>query len=372
MDESGNLVMHDEVAEANEWDEAIRMVALPLKIQPVAPQTIVAGKPLSIPIAVKDAQRWNGTLRFRLASHQPRGASIGGRSGEFSWMPPPDQPPGKYDITILVQGPDGQTAQTSFTITIMQPKPLEEIAVDLAPGVKLKMVRIPAGEFLMGSPASDRDASADEKPQHRVRITKPFYLGKYPVTQEQWKAVMGNNPSYFQNPKNPVENTNWKLSQQFVDRLNRTRSHLVGKFDLPTEAQWEYACRAGSTSRYYFGDDEGQLGEHAWYDKNSRRGTHPVGEKKPNAWGLYDMHGNVAEFCVDSYYAATYAISPSLMDDPIGPTTGSDNVCRGGGWSLPASGCRSAARESCGPGMRSNRLGLRVCAELGRNEQEKK
>ena len=128
-------------------------------------------------------------------------------------------------------------------------------------GRKLEMVLIPAGEFMMGSPDSDKDAAADEKPQHRVRITKPFYLGKYPVTQEQWKAVMGSNPSHFKGPKNPVEQVSWDDCQQFLKRLNE-KAGAAGKFQLPTEAQWEYACRAGSTTRYCFGDDESGLGEY--------------------------------------------------------------------------------------------------------------
>ena len=131
----------------------------------------------------------------------------------------------------------------------------KELTVDLGKGVKLEMVLIPAGEFMMGSPDSDKDAHDDEKPQHRVRITKPFYLGKYLVTQEQWEAVMGNNPSHFKGPKNPVEQVSWDDCQEFLDRLNEV-GRSGGKFQLPSEAQWEYACRAGSTTRYCFGDDE--------------------------------------------------------------------------------------------------------------------
>ena len=164
-----------------------------------------------------------------------------------------------------------------------------EIAVDLGKGVKLEMVLIPAGEFLMGSPDSDKDAYPDEKPQHRVRITKPFYFGKFLVTQEQWEAVMGNNPSHFKGPKNPVEDVRWEDCQQFLGKLNAKVGG--GKFQLPTEAQWEYACRAGSTTRYCFGDDESKFGEYAWYEMNSGNTTHPVGEKKPNGWGLMTSTG---------------------------------------------------------------------------------
>ena len=225
-----------------------------------------------------------------------------------------------------------------------------EIAVDLDNGLKLEMVLIPAGEFIMGTPASDLDAWSkygNGKLQHRVQITKPFHLGKYLVTQEQWEAVMGNNPSRFKGPKNPVEQVSWADCQQFIDKLNQRQGKPAGKFQLPSEAQWEYACRAGSLTRYYFGDDKEQLGEYGWYDKNSGRQTHPVGGKKPNAWGLYDMHGNVWEWCQD------------WLDEPTGAETGSARVIRGGSWSSPDWDCRSEFRFG-GPGNGNNMLGFRV------------
>ena len=157
--------------------------------------------------------------------------------------------------------------------------PAKELEMDLGKGIKLEMVLIPAGEFLMGSPDSDKDAQPSEKPRHRVRITKPFYLGKYPVTQEQWEAVMGNNPSHFQGPKNPVEEVGWDDCQRFLDRLQKRKGNPRGTIRLPTEAQWEYACRAGSTTRYSFGDAEAPLGEYAWYRANSGGKTHPVARK---------------------------------------------------------------------------------------------
>jgi formylglycine-generating enzyme required for sulfatase activity len=234
--------------------------------------------------------------------------------------------------------------------------PPKELLFDLGKGIKLETVSIPAGELLMGSPDSDKDAFKWEKPQHRVRITKPFYLGKYLVTQEQWKAVMGSNPSYFKRPKNPVETVSWDDCQQFLKRLNDKVGS--GKFQLPTEAQWEYACRAGSKTRYCFGDDASKLGEYAWYDENSGGETHPVGDKKPTAWGLYDMYGNIWEWCQDWYEDGYYAKSP--MDDPTGAATGSYRVIRGGGWYIPARYCRSANRLSLVPGLRYRYLGFRV------------
>ena len=234
--------------------------------------------------------------------------------------------------------------------------PLKEIAVDLGGGVKLEMVLIPAGEFLMGTPGE----SSGEMPQHRVRITRPFCLGKYLVTQEQWEAVMGSNPSKFKGPKNPVENVSWDDCQAFIAKLNANTGEQQGKFLLPTEAQWEYACRAGSTTKYYFGDDERQLGDYGWYDANSE-GTHPVGKKKPNAWGLYDMHGNVGEWCADYWDGRYYEGSPT--NDPTGPngTTGWLRVRRGGSWNGPADWCRSASRTNATPGIGSDTLGLRIC-----------
>ena len=234
----------------------------------------------------------------------------------------------------------------------------KEITVDLGAGVKLEMVLIPAGEFVMGSPESDKDARDEEKPQHQVQIGKPFYMGRYLVTQEQWEAVMGNNPSAFKGPKNPVEFVSWDDAHAFLDRLNAKIGGHGDKFILPTEAQWEYACRAGNKSKYFFGEDAGRIAEYAWYSKNSGGKTHPVGEKKPNAWGLYDMHGNVWEWCQDWYDSGYYANSPP--GDPPGPGMGSSHVIRGGDWNGDAGACRSALRGRYTPENRRNYLGFRM------------
>ncbi len=234
--------------------------------------------------------------------------------------------------------------------------PRKELTVDLGKGVKLEMVLIPAGEFLMGSPDSDRDAFPREKPQHRVRIARPFYLGKYLVTQEQWEAVMGGNPSRFKGPKNPVEKVSWDDCPKFLGKLNAKAGPGAGKFQLPREAQWEYACRVGSKTKYCFGDDETRLGDYAWYRKNSGNMTHPVGEKKPNGWGLYDMHGNVWEWCQDWWKDGAYKEPP--VDGPTGAV--SLRVLRGGGWDAPATYCRSAFRGGGVPGIRDDFRGLRV------------
>ncbi len=245
-------------------------------------------------------------------------------------------------------------AGTAFSEGPKQPP--NELAVDLGNGVKLEMVLIPAGKFLMGSPNSDGSAASYEKPQHRVYITRPFYLGKHLVTQEQWEAVMGGNPSYFQGPKNPVEQVSWEDCRRFVGKLNAKMGG--GKFSLPTEAQWEYACRAASTTRYCFGDDDSRLGEYAWYFEKPGSTTHPVGGKKPNAWGLYDMHGNVWEWCQDRWDEDGYATS--LSHDPTGPDRGLLRVIRGGAWSRPAPVCRSASRFWFTPALRDYDLGFRL------------
>ena len=233
------------------------------------------------------------------------------------------------------------------------------------------MVLIPAGEFLMGSPDNDSMAYGDEQPQHRVRITQPFYLSVYPVTQSEYQRVMGENPSafngfrgifgFFANPGGPswpVEQVSWEDAMAFCRRLSAQEGT---EYRLPTEAEWEYACRSGSTDRWCFGDDESQLEQYAWYGTNSGSRTHPVGEKKPNGWGLYDMHGNVWEWCAD-WWDANYCqqFANKVAVDPTGPAGGSGRVYRGGCWDFDASFCRSACRAGSAPGYRCDSLGFRL------------
>jgi formylglycine-generating enzyme required for sulfatase activity len=206
----------------------------------------------------------------------------------------------------------------------------------LPKGVKLEMVSLPAGKFLMGS--SERD---NEKPPHQVKVNS-FAIGKYPITQAQYEAVMGNNPFHFKNnPQNPVEKVSWNDAQAFCQKL----SQITGKtYRLPTEAEWEYACRAGTTTRYYFGDDANQLGDYAWGTENSNRTTHPVGQKKPNGWGLYDMSGNVWEWCEDNWHG-NYIGAPDDGSAWIDNDNDYDyRVMRGGSWCFNPNNCRSASR----------------------------
>jgi len=208
--------------------------------------------------------------------------------------------------------------------------------------------RIPAGTFLMGKQGN----------QHRVTLTKDFYMARYPVTQALWQVIMGNNPSHFKGENHPVEQVSWKDAQEFITKLNERTGE--SRYRLPTEAEWEYVCRSGSSGTYCFGDDESLLGEYAWYRNNSDQKTHSVGEKKPNAWGLYDMHGNVWEWCQDCYKG----YSPGSVIDPVGPSLGTFRVIRGGGWSYDAGYCQSADRYRFVPGFRFrfNFIGLRLAA----------
>jgi formylglycine-generating enzyme required for sulfatase activity len=227
--------------------------------------------------------------------------------------------------------------------------------------IGMKLTLVPPGEFLMGSPNSEQDRS-DGELQHRVRMTKPFYLGVYEVTQWEYERVMGASPSHFKESGNsaPVEMVSWDEAQEFCRKLSALPAEQAAGwvYRLPTEAEWEYACRAGSTSRFCFGDSDDGLDAYAWFGNNSDSKTHPVGLKKPNAWGLYDMHGNVWEWCADWYDSGYYVASPS--SDPQGPSSGSDRVSRGGGWLYRPGDCRSSYRDGFSPGIRSFDLGFRV------------
>jgi formylglycine-generating enzyme required for sulfatase activity len=222
----------------------------------------------------------------------------------------------------------------------------------------IEMVFIPAGEFMMGSPQTDKNRDDDEAPLHRVRITRPFYMAKYELTQGEWEEAMGTNPSHcVGSARLPVDGLTWN------DCWNFARKAGDG-LTLPTEAQWEYACRAGSRTTYAFGDDTGEIGlaGYAWYMENSGGTTHDVGQKKPNAWGLYDMHGNVWEWCLDWYGKGYYAESPG--DDPQGPNRGPYRVLRGGGWVSCPAVCRSAMRMIFTGSYRSGDHGGRLVLEI--------
>ena len=223
--------------------------------------------------------------------------------------------------------------------------------------IGMKFTLIPAGEFNMGSEEYD-----DEKPVHKVRINNPFFLGTYPVTQREWKAVMGdnNNPSDSKGDDLPVEQVSWDRVQEFIKKLNEKEG--TDRYRLPSEAEWEYACRAGTTTRYSFGDSKSKLGDYAWYDDNSGSKTHLVGQKKPNPWGLYDMHGNVHEWVQDDWHDS-YDGAPT--DGSAWESgDGANRVVRGGSWFNFAGGCRSAIRDHYVPYFRYFYLGFRILQEL--------
>jgi formylglycine-generating enzyme required for sulfatase activity/serine/threonine protein kinase len=230
------------------------------------------------------------------------------------------------------------------------------LTLPLGNGIEMDLVVIPSGQFQMGSPAEESGRDDDET-QHRVTITRPFYMGIHEVTQEQYEAMMGNNPSNFKGAKDPVEQVLHDNAVAFCRELSQQTGKTVR---LPTEAEWEYACRAGTTSRFSFGDSDSSLSDHAWYSGNSGRQTHPVGGKKPNAWGLYDMHGNVLEWCSD--WSGEYPGGNSI--DPKGPNNGTYRVLRGGSWFNFPQNCRSAGRFRGTPDYTSYSLGFRVVVSL--------
>jgi formylglycine-generating enzyme required for sulfatase activity len=254
-----------------------------------------------------------------------------------------------------------------FRLTV----PLIEVKNDVITnsiGMKLKL--IPAGEFLMGSPASEEFRSGDEGPQHRVKISKAFHLGTMEVSQAQWLAVMKTNPwagkgFVKEGDSYPAMYVSWDDAVDFCKQLSEQEGRT---YRLPTEAEWEYACRAGTTTAFSFGNSAGSLSEYAWWggvfgDGNAKEEqyAHMAGTKRANAFGLHDMHGNVHEWCSDWYDAEYYGSSP--VSDPSGPGSGSSRVLRGGSWYYLATSARSAYRSSFTPDFRDDYIGFRVVSE---------
>jgi len=295
----------------------------------------------------RPAERWQDADAWKTALENPTQERVPGRQ------------------TVMPQKTSDNRTPSKSSI----PRPGQERDFLLTDEMSIRMCWIPPGEFLMGSREDEFVRSADET-QHRVRISSGFWMAKYPVTQAQWRAVMGSRPSacgapgflsgWFGNPEKdtswrdlPVERVSWNDIAGpggFIEKVNQTAAATGGRFHLPTEAQWEYACRAGTTGPY-----AGDLEQMAWYDRNSGEKTHPVGRKKPNAWGLHDMHGNVWEWCADWYGA----YPEGAASDPSGPVSGTNRVGRGGSWDYRAISCRSANRGNGNPGFTSNNIGFR-------------
>ena len=232
-------------------------------------------------------------------------------------------------------------------------------------GVKLNWVA--PGRFRMGSPAGEAGRSDDEGPQTDVTFSSGFWLGMFPVTQEEWKAVaepasgLNPEPGFFRGTRLPVEQVSWDDCQAWIQELNAVESagnRLPPGFQyrLPTEAEWEFCCRAGSSTRFQGGEPDGALDEYAWHSGNSGGRTHPVGEKKANAWGFYDLHGNVWEWCEDRYGP----LAGGKVTDPRGPMHGLKRVHRGGSWGMAPARCRCAYRVWNKPGYRDYTLGFRI------------
>jgi formylglycine-generating enzyme required for sulfatase activity len=231
-----------------------------------------------------------------------------------------------------------------------------------------EFVLIPAGEFEMGPISKEKDDDRSKNKDNstskclsqKVTIKNSFYMGKSSVTQRQWKKIMGKNPSHFKSEDRPVEMVSWNEVQKFVKKLNE--KELTDKYRLPSEAEWEYACRAGTQTKYYFGNEELKLNEYAWYAENSGSQTHPVARKKHNPWGLYDMHGNIWEWVQDNWHE-NYNGSPedgSAWEDE----DGSYRVSRGGSWYCSAILCRSTSRFKRNPENHINNLGFRLLREF--------
>ena len=267
--------------------------------------------------------------------------------------------PSNIQITLTKEAMAIQQNIVSQPIVAQQPMEqtpvtkVNNISIPVKDGISIDMVRVEAGTFTMGATAEMEDPMDWEKPTHRVTLTNDYYIGKYEVTQALWQAVMGNNPSYFKGDNLPVEYVSWDDCQDFLSKLNR----ITGKtFRLPTEAEWEYAARGGNKSRGYQYSGSNNLLDVAWFRDNSGSKTHPVGKKQANELGLYDMTGNVLEWCQDWY--GSYV--SSSQTNPTGAFSGFFRVFRGGSWYGNAGNCRSSCRDSYNPGNRNFDLGLRL------------
>ena len=223
--------------------------------------------------------------------------------------------------------------------------------------IGMQFVKIPAGVFMMGEdPSLNGEGKDDEHPQHEVMISRPYFIGAHEVTQKQWQTVMGNNPSFHKGENNPVDSVSWNDVQEFIKKLNQKEGHQ--RYRLPTEAEWENAARAGTTTRYFWGNDPAKLVDHAWVTANAGGTTHPVGTKKPNAFGVYDASGNVREWVSDWYSPDYYARSPKV--DPQGPTTGYGKAYKGGSKDGAEFPTRSSYRWRETPDTKVQNLGFRI------------
>ena len=270
-----------------------------------------------------------------------------------------------YVLVLNQMGMSSNPADVSTTVSTVSVSPVQVpavpsntisddvITIPVKDGICIEMVKVEAGTFMMGATSEMKNPYDDEKPVHQVTLTNDYYMGKYEVTQALWQAVMGSNPSNFKGDNLPVEEVSWNDCQEFISKLNS----LTGrKFRLPTEAEWEYAARGGKKSRSYQYSGSSNISDVAWYDGNSVNKTHPVGTKQANELGIYDMTGNVWEWCSDWY--GFY--SSSSQTNPTGADSGSSRVFRGGSWYGNARYCRLSFRDCTPPDCRGYNLGLRL------------
>jgi len=281
--------------------------------------------------------------------------------------------PRRYSLALkghksaAVSGQVKMRETTALTASLEKWTGPEEGTPFQIPDLGLELVPIAAGTFTMGSPASESGRDSDEGPQTRVTISRAYWLGKYEVTQAEWRAIMGSTPSFFSGDRLPVEQVSYDDALAFCRKLTE-RERAEGRlpegyaYTLPTEAEWEYACRAGTT-----GDYAGSLSNMAWYRDNSGMTTHAVGQKQANAWGLYDMHGNVWEWCADRYAPA---LPGGSVSDPAGASSGTRRVDRGGCFAGAAVICRSANRGNDAPGSRGGILGFRLALSSSRGTSQ--
>ena len=274
-----------------------------------------------------------------------------------------------YVLVLNQMGMSSNPADVSTTVSTVSVSPVQvpavpsntisddAITIPVKDGICIEMVKVEGGTFMMGATSEMKNPNSNEKPVHQVTLTNDYYMGKYEVTQALWQAVMGSNPSEYKGDNLPVETVSWNDCQKFISKLNSLTGRM---FRLPTEAEWEYAARGGKESRGYQYSGSSNISDVAWYDGNSGSKTHPVGTKQANELGIYDMSGNVWEWCSDWY--SSY--SSSSQTNPTGSDSGSARVSRGGGWFNDASYCRLSVRFYYTPDFRLDILGLRLALSV--------